>query len=302
MELVERFTCPVCGQRETPVVAALPFGSDPLRGYLRRTYGGRLDTAPLDGRSFVLRSCQQCGLVYQEFVPDRDYMAHLYGAASLADQDAAALDRGLSVRRNYANEVEQLLIHLGRPPSRVRVLDFGSGSGLWLQMAAAWGCRTAGVEFTEPGRNRVLQMGHQAYGLDDLPSAAFDFINAEQVLEHLSEPGAVVRRLAESLVPGGLLRINVPNGFDILERLAVSDWTAEKGSPRSLNPIAPLEHLNCFAPASLRRLGLGAGLEEFHYPTRQYLDPMVRLRFVASAVAHRFRRPNGTLQFFRRPG
>jgi hypothetical protein len=83
------------------------------------------------------------------------------------------------------------------------------------------------------------------HAIDELPVDRFHFINAEQVFEHLVAPAQVMQWLAGSLVHGGLLRISVPNGAGVESLVAQADWAASKGSPRSLNAIAPLEHINC---------------------------------------------------------
>jgi SAM-dependent methyltransferase len=98
--------------------------------------------------------------------------------------------------------------------------------------------------------------------LDEIPARRFDLINAEQVFEHLPEPLDTLRHLSRGLKPGGLLRIGVPNGTGLKQSLAAWDWTAPKGSARSLNAVAPLEHLNCFTRTSLLVLAETAGLRE----------------------------------------
>lgn len=298
--LVVRSGCPVCGRRTAPFLS-IPFDGPPMVDYLDHFYCGRLDTAPLTGERYELAECDGCGLVYQLHVPDERYLDHLYGSAAFADPDAVRSTRGLAVRRAYAHDVEQFLKFFDTPAHDVHVLDFGSGTALWLDMAKAYGCRTTGSEMTEKGRERIRASGHRPLGPDALPERAFHFINTEQVVEHLTDPLGTVQMLATALRPGGLLRISVPNGSDIRARLELGDWSAPKGSPRSLNAVAPLEHVNCFDAGSLRRLGETSGLEPFHYPFRQYMDPMERVRFVASAVAHLLNRPNGTLQLFRKP-
>jgi SAM-dependent methyltransferase len=301
--LVERTTCPVCRApaERAATLSDLPFDQDPLRRYLSEFYDGALDVRPLRGERFVLLDCPGCGLVYQRHVPDAALLEQLYGSAALADAGAVGAARGLSTRIAYAHDVERVIRHVGLPAAQIEVLDFGSGTGLWLQMAAAFGCRTTGAEITGSTLERLSAAGHRAVSMEDLPSERFHFVNTEQVVEHLVEPAETVQRLAAALRPGGVLRISVPNGSDIRERLRRGDWSAPKGSAESLNPVAPLEHLNCFDAASLRRLGTGAGLRPFDYPLRVELHQLGRLRYIAGAVRGRVRRPTGTLQLFSKP-
>ncbi|MCX7790744.1 MAG: mycofactocin biosynthesis glycosyltransferase MftF, partial [Chloroflexaceae bacterium] len=51
-------------------------------------------------------------------------------------------------------------------------------------------------------------------GPPDLPVAAFDFISAVDVFEHLPDPGATLTALATALRPGGALFIHLPGNVD----------------------------------------------------------------------------------------
>lgn len=296
---VRRSECPVCGRPGSPFLS-LPYDADPVAGYLARHYGGALDTALLTGERYELTDCA-CGLVYQARVPHDELLEHIYGHAALHDPEKENRVRGLDVRRRYANDIEQCIKFFGSEPSSVEVLDFGSGPGLWLDMAKGYGCVTAGSEMIDSGLERLRASGHEAIPPAELPTGRFHFVNMEQVVEHLVDPRGTVQQLVSSLRPGGILRICVPNGTGIRRRLEVGDWEAPKGSPTSLDPVAPLEHVNCFDHGSLRLLGRAVGLEPFHFPLRQHLDQMERIRFAASAVLHVLHRPRGTLQWFRKP-
>ena len=47
----------------------------------------------------------------------------------------------------------------------------------------------------------------------------FDFINTEQVFEHISEPLETLKELKTLLKPGGIIKISVPTADDINRRL-----------------------------------------------------------------------------------
>jgi hypothetical protein len=83
--------------------------------------------------------------------------------------------------------------------------------------------------------------------------------------------------------------------------LADPDWSAPKGSPASLNAVAPLEHVNCFDHGALVAIGVAAGLEPFGFPLGVDLAGSRDLRTALGAVKRRFVPPTGTLVWFRRP-
>jgi len=297
-QFTRRNSCPVCRSGESRQLLDLAFDSPPIDSYLKTFYDGRLDPAQLSGGRFVLSRCASCELVFQRDVPDDDFLSDLYGA--IVRGSGSEGSRGLRVRQGYSFQIEQVLKHWNLPPEQVQILDFGAGAGDWLNMAAAYGCSTYAVELA-PSRQAVLAgRGQTVLEIADLPAERFHFINTEQVFEHLVDPLTELRRLAGALRPGGLVRISVPNGTDVESRLAIADWAAPKGSPRSLNAVAPLEHINCFNHRSVVALGERVGLRRFDYSTRQYMDSWERARFIASAVAHRLKGPSGTLLLFQK--
>jgi 2-polyprenyl-3-methyl-5-hydroxy-6-metoxy-1,4-benzoquinol methylase len=110
---------------------------------------------------------------------------------------------------------DDIVARLRRPLGRV--LDVGCGTG-----AVGRGLRAAGAE-SLTGIELVPEVGARARDvydavligpvedrLDDL-DGPFDTILCLDVLEHLSDPGAVLRRLRELAAPGGRLQVSVPN-------------------------------------------------------------------------------------------
>ncbi len=101
-----------------------------------------------------------------------------------------------------------------------------------------------------------------------IPDRQFDVINADQVFEHLPEPLVTLRQLRRALKPGGLLKISVPDGRSVKRNLGYGDWLATADSPRSLNPVAPLEHINCFTRHVLIVMAAEVGLRPTFVPER----------------------------------
>ena len=62
------------------------------------------------------------------------------------------------------------------------------------------------------------------------------------------------------------------------------NWEAPKGSRNSLNPVAPLEHVNCFRATSLTRMASIAGLREIRMPLTLQYGYMARWRRPAGLV------------------
>lgn len=98
------------------------------------------------------------------------------------------------------------------------VLDFGAGIGSLGILLAKNGFEVTLAEINpvlaDYSRHRFARRGLTASFLDvtseTLPEAAFDFVSAVDVMEHLPEPGETLRSLAGALRPGGTLYIHLP--------------------------------------------------------------------------------------------
>ncbi len=162
----------------------------------------------------------------------------------------------------------QLISFFGQSPPSLAFLDFGMGWADWALMAKAFGCDSYGTELSRKRVEHATANGIQVISWDQIPEYRFDFINTEQVFEHISEPLNTLRHLAGSLKSTGMLKIAVPTAGGIERKLRRMDWAAPTGSEDSLMPVAPLEHINCYRRSTLVRMAQEAGMEEVRMPSR----------------------------------
>lgn len=262
---VERTCCPCCESYKFITVYQCAYSDDPIRQYLIDFYEpqGGVDFNCLQDASYVLRHCQSCSLIYQAQIGNDSIQRKLYEewidaarAKVLDDQN-----RGLNDHVLYAREIITVLTHLGKLPAQTRILDFGMGWGRWCRMAKGFGCQVFGTELSEARINYARSQGIEVISWNKIPLNRYDFINAEQVFEHLPEPLETLKHLSLGLSEGGLIKISVPDGKNVLQLLRKADWTATKNSAGSLNAVAPLEHINCFRHETLVSLARHAGLK-----------------------------------------
>jgi SAM-dependent methyltransferase len=255
----------------------VPYTESPIRDYLVAFYsttGNGVEFKYLDGATFVLGECLDCGLIFQQEVPNPALIERLYETWLDPATVRGIVDRLESghYRLWCAAEIARGIEHLDKRPSDIRFLDFGMGWGGWCFLAKGFGCDVYGMELSATRIAHATAAGIPVLHWDDLGEKRFDFINAEQVFEHLADPLDTLVRLAAALKPGGIIRINVPPGRDIKRKLRNPDWSLPARSSESLNDVAPLQHLNCFTFESLVRMGAKAGLREVEI-AREYLLP-----------------------------
>jgi len=272
---IERHNCPACNHTIHNELYSSPFLENPVKRYLIDFYKpqGDIELAYLEGADYTLLKCKRCSLVFQKYIGSDFLLEKLYDEWLDPDLDyknhvkKAALDSYAFM----AQEIMTIIAYFGGIPNQVEILDFGTGWGRYPLMAKAFGCHAYGSELSSNRVNYFESQGIQNIGWDEIPNHKFDFIATEQVFEHLSEPLPILEHLKKALKPDGLIKISVPNGRDIEQRLETMDWDATKGTSKSLNPVAPLEHINCFNHKSIVTMGEMCGLEEAKLPIRDQL-------------------------------
>jgi len=261
---MSREVCPACGASAARLLYRSRLDEDPLRKYLEDFYlpQGCIEHEYLAGGEYVLFECSECGLVYQGEAPGAELMERIYQkwidpAKALEFHKAS---RPLSYYQALSGQVVSVVKHLGGHPGELLFLDHGMGWGSFCLMAAAHGVRCHGTELCRTRIEYAKSAGVEVIEESEISGHEYDFINLNQVLEHLASPAAVVDLLTKSLKRDGLIRMAVPNGSGIKKKLEAPDWTADKESPGSLNPVAPLEHLNCFDRQALLKFAKRFGL------------------------------------------
>ena len=165
----------------------------------------------------------------------------------------------MSNARDYA----LLAANAELPAGRRRALDFGCGIGGWLDVLAADGWETAGIE---PGMLAPLPRFEPGTRCSsEIPAEpSFELVVVQHTLEHLGDPLETLRRLAAATVPGGLIYVSVPN----LPRLP------EHGD---FDYIASDKHISSFTHDSLGALFALAGFESIaHSNDPSWQEPVER--------------------------
>ncbi|HLH28607.1 MAG TPA: class I SAM-dependent methyltransferase, partial [Acidimicrobiales bacterium] len=152
---------------------------------------------------------------------------------------------------------------LAVPPGS-RVLDVGCGPGLVARLLAGRDCVVTGLERDPVAARdaarwcaRVIGEDVEAIDFDaTFAGERFDAVLALDVLEHLTDPGATVRRLAGLLDPGGRLVVSIPNVTHAAVRLHLLAGRFETADSGLLDRT----HLHFFDRRSAERLLTDAGL------------------------------------------
>ncbi|MGH3072962.1 MAG: class I SAM-dependent methyltransferase [Gaiellaceae bacterium] len=123
---------------------------------------------------------------------------------------------------------------LGRERGDVRVLELGCGNGHVVALPLAeQGFDVTGVDFHPPSiaaANAANPFPHARFLVGDVFDAdgatLYDGVILSDVLEHVDDPGALLRSTAAALADDGLLLISIPNGFGPYE---AEQWLERHG-------------------------------------------------------------------------
>lgn len=199
----------------------------------------------VDGWDIV--KCTSCGLVFVNPQPVpaalKDYYSSSYHRAErvlckkarteLTDEDHAAADKLTALIRRFN-------------PNASKVCDVGCSFGYLLAAMRQRGFKVKGYEPSVP----TSAFGREVFGLDVVQGEfralpfSFDVVTMIHVLEHVPDPGRVVRDVALSLREGGLFVVAVPNMGGLNSRFF----------GRHCSWVTPPSHLLYFSWGSLSTL------------------------------------------------
>jgi 2-polyprenyl-3-methyl-5-hydroxy-6-metoxy-1,4-benzoquinol methylase len=164
------------------------------------------------------------------------------------------------------NNPHSLAVLLVRPGSTV--LDVGAASGGIARELTSRGCTVYGVEIEEDAARdaeehcaRVIVGDVEKLDLRaELGDMTFDAVLLIDVLEHLVDPAATLRRCADLLAPGGVVITSLPNVAHAAVRLQLLQGSFEYSETGLLDKT----HLRFFDRANVDALFADAGLNVLH--------------------------------------
>jgi len=226
--------------------------------------GERFHTGPtLDTvGDFTVIDCESCGFAHIVPIPTTDDLVAVYKDDYYTTEKPLYLEHHTEDadwwRRTYGeryDRFEELL-----PASRRRILDIGSGPGFFLLTGKERGWDVRGIEPSTAAAEHARSLGVEVTSGFFSREAArelgtFDVIHMSEVLEHIPEPHELIAAAEETLNPGGLIYVMVPNDYSPFQQIL--------REARGFEPwwVAPPHHINYFNRNSLGRLLEGHGFE-----------------------------------------
>jgi ubiquinone/menaquinone biosynthesis C-methylase UbiE len=190
---------------------------------------------------------------------------------SLDARDQGVLDDLLSNEADMAfRRRARILLDYLELQDGDRVIDLGCGMGFYLKaMGKLRRLRLVGLDLELPRLRKARELQSAALvqaNLEGLPfeDGSFDKVMLSEVLEHLVQDEAILRRILRLLKPGGLLAVSVPHAaypfwWDPINRVI----TRMGGAPRRTGPLVGIwtNHERLYLPTELAGVIQRAGFE-----------------------------------------
>lgn len=220
------------------------------------------------GVTLTLHRCGDCSFVFAD-PAEMPELVPLYEQLADPGYERGAENRSLQMR---------WLLQFGRSQNTAgrTLLEIGAGAGLLVAEARRMGLDAVGVE---PSKSLVemakrlngVELINGIYPHQQLAGRQFDFIYLVDVIEHLSDPVALLTGCAKALAPGGIMIVVTPNLASLAAKLLGHRWWHFR-----------LAHVGYFDHQSMREACRNAGLQVRAHSTVRWFFP---IRYLAERLS-----------------
>jgi len=206
--------------------------------------------------SFNIMVCDNCNFHFTNPRPSEDEIGKYYDSEeyiSHTDQANSPINLLYKIARQYALRSKKKLINSVAKDKKGRILDYGCGTGYFLETMKSDDWKTYGIEPNDKARAIATQKVKVKRSIDelDLKNKKFDIITLWHVLEHIHDLNSTIKSLKTILKEKGKIIIAVPNIESYEESIFGEEWAAYD-VPR---------HLYHFSQETMKTLMLKHGLK-----------------------------------------
>lgn len=234
--------------------------------------------------TFQIVECAGCGFHFTNPRPTESEIGKYYQSEEYISHSGTKkgiVNRAYHIVRNYTLAKKlQLILRLNgnKKPATVNLLDYGCGTGEFLNTCKKAGFQISGIEPDDKARSFAVEK----YGLNVTSPASinsfksnfFDMVTLWHVLEHIHRLKEFLAELKRIMKGRGVAIIAVPNLTSLDAKIYKEFWAAYD-VPR---------HLYHFSPKDIRQL-----FSEFGFDL-EYVKPMVFDAFYVSMLSEKYKK------------
>lgn len=250
--------CPVCNSTEfTPHISCEDYTVS------RETYN--------------IVTCKTCSFKFTQDIPDQDSIGPYYKSESYVSHSGSK--KGVInwlYHQVRSRSLQKKFKLCGRFINGVKIIDYGCGTGEFLNKCQSKGWSVQGYEPSDEARNFAISTNQikasSPEELKNYPDGGADIITLWHVLEHVHTLQETIELLLTKIKPGGTLLIAVPNCSSFDAKHYGKFWAAYD-VPR---------HLYHFEPKTMNEL-----MHKFNLKLR-LIKPMVFDSFYVSMLSEKY--------------
>ena len=267
--------CPICESSNTEPFIELFSDSQKARlsKYDLKYYGGQLQRI-FNDTQYKIDLCNNCNHLYYSQPPTLQQLTEMYMTHA---ENLKAKHKGHQ-KNNFdviKSSIKKYIRICGK--RNPKILDYGSGAGIWSQIAYDLG---ENITAFEPHTERVEHRGYKMISnLDDLKKQKFDIIFLNQVLEHTLDPIFELRIIRDLTKDGSILISGVPNAGAISKKHFIKTWPYHNTS----HVMAPFQHLHGFSQKSFLKAHERAGFKYLYIDQISGVKNLVKYSMVEFA-------------------
>ncbi|WP_167759905.1 class I SAM-dependent methyltransferase [Methylotenera oryzisoli] len=173
------------------------------------------------------------------------------------------LGRLLSKLNVFKDYMDYPFVYLKGLP-KGKLLELGCGNGDTLDILTKWGWQAEGLDFDDNAVNVAASKGLLVHKGDifaqNFSDSSFDVVFSNNVIEHVSDPFALLKESARVIKPGGFLVAITPNAGSKLHQKFKENWRG----------LEPPRHLYLFKSNSLASIAKTAGFQDVKVISKNY--------------------------------
>lgn len=214
--------------------------------------------------------CQLCDFKHLDPIPSDKELSDFYSKQYYNSHKADYISKDVNEDNYWRIDYNNRLSHFQKYTRGRDLIDVGCGSGVFMKYAQENGWNTVGIEPSESAAQFASEQGLQVQNCSLVEfvrtnKALFDVVHLKNVLEHLADPKQQIEICHRLLKPGGILYVEVPNDYDLIQKIGV--WLLNERN----SWVSVPDHINYFSFKSLSRLLQKTG---FKILTRDTTFPM----------------------------
>lgn len=175
------------------------------------------------GSHLRIVECQHCGHVYANPRWEADELLNAYEDV----KDETYVAERFGRKRTFARHLHLLERFAGSADGRL-LLDVGAYTGVFVETALEYGWRAIGIEPSHWAASIAQKEGipviQGTLDSPELEDRRFDVITMWDVIEHLIDPSAELKKSFHLLEPGGLLAVHTMDIESLTARLMGERW------------------------------------------------------------------------------